>query len=294
MEIDARGLHEPTRGALIPARYSLHDHPNYPFICPIRDCRRTLPSLFALGGHFGAAHKFTQVNDNLDGTFTQVGTYKNAVGSSPCMVVSQMPLPLNALPPAEPRLPDTIANALASRAKRLAYGQGGPGAKRQMTDVNTTPTEATGNGGSRPQVPEKAEYSTISPVYSRAAPEASSLDQPHDASSAPAPSVGQNSYSATMAGPALPYSANVSQVPSPQDEPEQALAGRRSIRKSVLARLQADRDVSGSRSSTRSQSAQQEVAQYGQSNQSEQVDYEMEDWEIAPGRVTSRDSLQSK
>ncbi|KAG5982470.1 hypothetical protein E4U55_001873 [Claviceps digitariae] len=287
--VDARGLHVPTRGALIPAKYRLHDDPEYPFICPIRDCRRTLPNLNALGGHFSAAHKYAQVNDNLDGTLTQVGTYKNVTGHSPCVVVSQKTAPPDAPPPIEPRLPDTVASRLV-HPKRQLNDQGGMRFKRQMLHADSTQTVAAGNDtGAWPEL-----LTLAAEALGRDPKDAHQLKQ----GKFPAHRPSRQTSSSTMGtGPVAPYSSNVSPTPSTQsasqDGPELTLAGRRSIRQSVLARLQADKDVSGSRSFTRSPSVQREGAQYGQSNQSEKADYEMEDWEIAPGRITSKDSLHN-
>lgn len=130
--IDPNGTPVPARGAVLPAEYKLYDDPDFPFICPIRSCRRTLPNLFALGGHFNAGHSHVQVHDNLDGTFTQVGKYTNTTGSHPCIVVSQGPPPPGALPPVEPRLPDT----LHKNKRHLPY-VGGGSAKRQMIRTST-------------------------------------------------------------------------------------------------------------------------------------------------------------
>lgn len=292
--VDATGLHTPTRGALIPAKYKLSENPDFPFICPIRDCRRTLPNLHGLAGHFGGAHRYAQVNDNQDGTFTQVGTYKNASGSSPCIVVSQNPLPANAPPPVEPRLPDMIANAISSQAKRQACDQGGARTKRQNTSAPySTQTCTNWNGGLQDHVPGNVGNSW---QHVNIAPNHSSLDQSNFSSSAPAhlsrPLPSSTAFTATPLsnGSTAPPSSSAL---SPQNAPEHILPGRRSVRQSVLARLQADKDVSGSQSSTRSPIAQQDTAATGLSNQTEEADYEMEGWEIAPGRVTSQDSRQN-
>ncbi|KND92007.1 hypothetical protein TOPH_03317 [Tolypocladium ophioglossoides CBS 100239] len=98
------GPPEGGRGTIIPENYKLHDPP-LRYICPVRDCRRLLKNMTALGGHFTAAHKGAKFNDNRDGTLTLVDTYKNLVGYSPGIVISQNPLPPNAPPPAEPSAP---------------------------------------------------------------------------------------------------------------------------------------------------------------------------------------------
>lgn len=108
-----------TRGALIPAGYELYDDPRTPYICPVRDCRRTMPSFVSLGGHFGAGHKYGTFNDNGDGTLTQVGTYRNPTGSTPCIVVSRAPLSDDFPPPAEPRPPGSQLTASSANKRRL-------------------------------------------------------------------------------------------------------------------------------------------------------------------------------
>ncbi|KAH6988015.1 hypothetical protein BKA56DRAFT_578176 [Ilyonectria sp. MPI-CAGE-AT-0026] len=93
------------RGALIPAKYKLHDNPQLPFICPVRDCRRLFPSLKGLGGHFAAGHCTLTFNDNGDGTLSKVGSYVNhGLGGTPGIVISRNPLPPDAPPPIDPGL----------------------------------------------------------------------------------------------------------------------------------------------------------------------------------------------
>ncbi|KAM5344754.1 hypothetical protein ACJ41O_010616 [Fusarium nematophilum] len=108
------------RGALIPTNYTLHNdpkHPEHPFICPVRECRRLFRDLKGLGGHFGAGHCTTTFNDNGDGTLSKVGTYvKNGPGGTPGIVVSKGPLPPDAPPPAEPGLPFFAAQKRQSTA----------------------------------------------------------------------------------------------------------------------------------------------------------------------------------
>lgn len=67
----------PTCGALLPPGYELSDHPELPWICPVRSCRTLLPGLPNLGRHFLVLHRACRVNDNLDGTLTDLGRYAN-------------------------------------------------------------------------------------------------------------------------------------------------------------------------------------------------------------------------
>ncbi|RMJ09111.1 hypothetical protein CDV36_011274 [Fusarium kuroshium] len=109
------------RGALIPSNYKLYDSNEYPFVCPVRDCRRLFAGLKGLGGHFGASHCSTTFNDNGDGTLTKVSNYvKHGGGGSPGIVISKHPLPSNAPPPSEAGLP------YVSAAQKRASGIGLP------------------------------------------------------------------------------------------------------------------------------------------------------------------------
>ncbi|TLD28323.1 hypothetical protein PspLS_03592 [Pyricularia sp. CBS 133598] len=90
---DANGRLESTFGALIPEGYALWNNPSYPWICPVRDCRRLCASRQALGGHF-IRHRKSLLNDNRDGTFTVVGTYaEQLLGERglPAVVIAQKP-----------------------------------------------------------------------------------------------------------------------------------------------------------------------------------------------------------
>ncbi|KAF5670816.1 hypothetical protein FDENT_11137 [Fusarium denticulatum] len=108
------------RGALIPANYKLHDDPELPYVCPVRDCRRVFGKLNGLGGHFGAGHCSTTFNDNGDGTLTKVGSYqKDGPGGTPGIVVSRNPLPPDAPPPVDPGL-SVFASFQQNRVSRAA------------------------------------------------------------------------------------------------------------------------------------------------------------------------------
>ncbi|KAG5917645.1 hypothetical protein E4U61_002532 [Claviceps capensis] len=219
--VDPNGTPVPARGALLPAEYKLHDDPDFPFICPIRSCRRTLPNLFALGGHFNAGHSRVQVHDNLDGTFTQLGTYTNATGSHPCIVVSKGPPPPGALPPVEPRLPDT-----QHKNKRHLPYVGGGRAKRQMIRTSTQMRAAQ----------RQAKF----------APEQAPVDQPLEQARFALDLSSQQAPSRDVAtGPGVPYTSTASSVSPPQTvtqvAPTPGQYGPGSIRQSILARLRADK-----------------------------------------------------
>ncbi|KAG6252649.1 hypothetical protein E4U23_008582 [Claviceps purpurea] len=219
--VDPNGTPVPARGALLPAEYKLHDDPDFPFICPIRSCRRTLPNLFALGGHFNAGHSHIQVHDNLDGTFTQLGTYTNTTGSHPCIVVSKGPPPPGALPPVEPRLPDT-----QHKNKRHLPYVGGGRAKRQMIRTSTQMRAAQ--------------------RQAKLAPEQAPVEQPREqARFAPDLSSQQTPSRDVATGPGIPYTSTASPVSPPQTvtqaAPTPGQYGPGSIRQSILARLRADK-----------------------------------------------------
>ncbi|KAG6300524.1 hypothetical protein E4U45_003835 [Claviceps purpurea] len=219
--VDPNGTPVPARGALLPAEYKLHDDPDFPFICPIRSCRRTLPNLFALGGHFNAGHSHIQVHDNLDGTFTQLGTYTNTTGSHPCIVVSKGPPPPGALPPVEPRLPDT-----QHKNKRHLPYVGGGRAKRQMIRTSTQMRAAQ--------------------RQAKLAPEQAPAEQPREqARFAPDLSSQQAPSRDVATGPGIPYTSTASPVSPPQTvtqaAPTPGQYGPGSIRQSILARLRADK-----------------------------------------------------
>lgn len=108
------------------------DNPHFPWLCPVRSCRKMLPTLYGLGKHFCVswkaasfscrkmdadaaqnAHRAASFNDNLDGTLTDLGAYcdpaqgngRYSGGSAkPAMIVSKKPMSLAESPMAEPGL----------------------------------------------------------------------------------------------------------------------------------------------------------------------------------------------
>lgn len=123
------------RGVLIPANYKLHDNREYPFVCPVRDCRRLFAGLKGLGGHFGASHCSTTFNDNGDGTLSKVSNYVKHGGSgSPGIVISKHPLPPNAPPLADAGLP------YFSAAQKRASGVGLPEAPERKPSARLSET----------------------------------------------------------------------------------------------------------------------------------------------------------
>ena len=95
----------PAYGALIPIGYSPLETDHAAFICPVRNCRRRVDTIRALGGHFSAAHAATAFNDNGDGTLSTVGMYRReGLKHAPAVIVSQDPLSPDASPLTEPAL----------------------------------------------------------------------------------------------------------------------------------------------------------------------------------------------
>ncbi|CCC09804.1 unnamed protein product [Sordaria macrospora k-hell] len=109
---EATGKLLPTCGALLPPGYEQSDQPDLPWICPIRTCRALLPGLTGLGRHFGVVHRACRLNDNLDGTLTDLGTYADPTpgngrrfGGIPrsCIMVSKKYMSLAESPMVEPK-----------------------------------------------------------------------------------------------------------------------------------------------------------------------------------------------
>ncbi|KAF5523125.1 hypothetical protein CGCA056_v003989 [Colletotrichum aenigma] len=95
---------EASCGALLPTGYTLHSDPQYPFICPDRVCRFIFRSIQGLGKHFGARHRNTMYNDNLDGTVSAVSFFDipGTTRASP-VIVSRNPLQGDEPPMPEPQ-----------------------------------------------------------------------------------------------------------------------------------------------------------------------------------------------
>ncbi|KAK3687743.1 hypothetical protein B0T22DRAFT_138109 [Podospora appendiculata] len=98
---DESGQLAPMNGALIPAGYKLDTtHPDRPWICPVRTCRRAFLKRQDLGFHFERAHYAYLFNDNGDGTLSQTGVYKRKklgpggkiIYKAPPLVVSRNPI----------------------------------------------------------------------------------------------------------------------------------------------------------------------------------------------------------
>ncbi|KAK4199935.1 hypothetical protein QBC40DRAFT_174947, partial [Triangularia verruculosa] len=98
-------------GALIPETYRKSDDAQFPWICPVRSCRIMFESVTSLGTHFVNSHRATKLNDNLDGTLTDLGKYASQVNgkvgrkdgvSQPGVVVSRKRLSRQLYPLTDP------------------------------------------------------------------------------------------------------------------------------------------------------------------------------------------------
>ncbi|KAM7220455.1 hypothetical protein V8F06_004234 [Rhypophila decipiens] len=110
---DENGEVMSTKGALIPPEYQKYPNTAFPWICPVRSCRRMLPGLVGLGKHFCNSHRAVKLNDNMDGTLSDIGYWtdptrgdgRNKGGTAkPPLVVSRKPMSLEISPMVEPAL----------------------------------------------------------------------------------------------------------------------------------------------------------------------------------------------
>lgn len=92
-----------TKGCMLPPGYQQFNHPEFPWICPIRSCRELFDALFGLGKHFNISHRASRLNDNMDGTLSELGKYDSATKgdeilhggyAKPPLLVSKKPISL--------------------------------------------------------------------------------------------------------------------------------------------------------------------------------------------------------
>lgn len=88
---------------MLPPGYQQFNHPEFPWICPIRSCRELFDALFGLGKHFNISHRASRLNDNMDGTLSELGKYDSATKgdeilhggyAKPPLLVSKKPISL--------------------------------------------------------------------------------------------------------------------------------------------------------------------------------------------------------
>ncbi|KAK1850614.1 hypothetical protein CCHR01_06773 [Colletotrichum chrysophilum] len=116
---------EASCGVLLPTGYTLHSDPEYPFICPDRVCRSIFRSIQGLGKHFGARHRNTMYNDNLDGTVSAVSFFDipGTTRASP-VIVSRNPLQGDEPPMPEPQT--TVYKPYGSKVQAMSSAAGMP------------------------------------------------------------------------------------------------------------------------------------------------------------------------
>ncbi|KAK4098319.1 hypothetical protein N658DRAFT_499560 [Parathielavia hyrcaniae] len=107
---DDGSLHK-TYGALIPEGYQLSTTtPQYPWICPIRTCRRIFSKVKELGRHSVRLHRGAKLHDNEDGTFSELEQTQLRGGASkqPAIVVSRGTADPSDPPPRTPSYPASV------------------------------------------------------------------------------------------------------------------------------------------------------------------------------------------
>jgi hypothetical protein len=113
-------------------------------LCPVRSCRKLLPTLPGLGKHFCNSHRATRFNDNLDGTLTDLGPYSDPTSGNgrrsngfakPPLIVSKRPMTLDESPMEETTL--HLAAQLAAKSRNPQRG----GPHRRLTLNEAAPKD---------------------------------------------------------------------------------------------------------------------------------------------------------
>ncbi|OBR11332.1 hypothetical protein CH63R_03628 [Colletotrichum higginsianum IMI 349063] len=187
---------ESSCGTILPTNYQLYPNPEYPLICPVRNCRTLFRKMNSLGAHFcvsllerchvrhadlyqergrntdfpQAKHRSCKFNDNLDGTLSFVDYYKKAGARyTPPIVVSQKPLRGD-----EPPMPEPVPR-LATATRPLSL-------KAMITSPHQIrmPTVPMYQAASNPSLPVPPSSTQNEPPYSipSSQPNPSGLDSP--------------------------------------------------------------------------------------------------------------------
>ncbi|KAK4185854.1 hypothetical protein QBC35DRAFT_438595 [Podospora australis] len=131
-----------TYGALIPPGYQKNNDEEFPWICPVRSCRKLFTTIFGLAKHSNMSHRATSLHDNLDGTFTDLGHYVDAVHgdgfhgggySKPPIIISKGHRSLKESPMAESDWQHARERAEATKRTSSGLGVGG-GARKMLTE----------------------------------------------------------------------------------------------------------------------------------------------------------------
>ncbi|KAF4809275.1 hypothetical protein CGCSCA5_v011502 [Colletotrichum siamense] len=256
---------EASCGALLPTGYTLHSDPEYPFICPDRMCRSIFRSIQGLGKHFGARHRNTMYNDNLDGTVSAVSFFDipGTTRASPVMV-SRNPLQGDEPPMPEPQT--TIYKPYGSKVQAIG---------RTLTALPSPAPAATPTPIPPPAIPP----SSAPPSYSL----------PKNAKFPYGGPAGDNQSgvnSPALRSPAIttpPVGTTPVTTTRPSSPP------RRVTRHSAATKTAYD-SAPALTSSTKPAPAAIVPPNAGQTMPAELLD--MEEWEIAPGRVRDDQSQE--
>ncbi|KAK6212232.1 ribosomal protein L27 [Colletotrichum tabaci] len=280
---------ESSCGTILPTNYQLYPNPEYPLICPVRNCRTLFRKMNSLGAHFCAKHRSCKFNDNLDGTLSFVDYYKKAGARyTPPIVVSQKPLRGD-----EPPMPEPVPRlATATRPLPLKAMITSPHQIRmpmvpmyQAASNPSLPVPPSSTQNEPPySVPSTTRVVSTAPVSRSSAPVTSDVDEyplpfpplprtDHSAVAPQAPPPTRSSHppSATHAAPSA-----YSNGPPPPDSPP-----RRVTRHSLASKLVAEAGPS-------SLPAPAPNSLAGNPMPSNML--EMEDWEVAPGRLRDEQS----
>ncbi|KAH8905762.1 hypothetical protein BR93DRAFT_699581 [Coniochaeta sp. PMI_546] len=174
---DDSGQLKHTCGALLPDGYQKSSNQEFPWICPVRSCRVLFSSLAGIGSHFSRIHRARCLNDNLDGTFTEISKYgeKRAEGSTkmsrdegkPPIVVSTGHLFLDESPIARPKLQLKYQDAVGTKRPRSAVDSPAPTDKASRADISQRP--ATRRRTSEPQNYAAPSPRSLEPITTTAA-----------------------------------------------------------------------------------------------------------------------------
>ncbi|EFX06132.1 hypothetical protein CMQ_4201 [Grosmannia clavigera kw1407] len=117
-------------GVPLPDGYQYSTYPKHPWICPVRTCRSVFLRIPNLGAHFTRKHRRRLLNDNGDGTLSEIGKHDAARG----IVVSQTRRKAAELEPLAVPLPPGYNTATAVAAAE-------PTETTPSTVYNTVPHE---------------------------------------------------------------------------------------------------------------------------------------------------------
>ncbi|KAK3315772.1 hypothetical protein B0H66DRAFT_534042 [Apodospora peruviana] len=152
--LDEDGITYATCGALLPPGYQKSKDEDFPWICPVRSCRKMLPSLIGLGKHFCNSHRAMGFNDNMDGTLTDEGAWtdpERGDGKSyggvakPSMILSRGERSFAESPMVEPKLHYRAQEQLNSQNRALSQPKRGGPRRRTASDLPASTDHDSGD-----------------------------------------------------------------------------------------------------------------------------------------------------